>query len=131
MSHAGNTSVPSGIKWAGIALILLVGLIHLLESPDYFEAATYVGALFIANAAGALVAAFGIVRGNAWGWVLGLLISGGAFVAYIISRTSGLPGAEALAQESFFEPSGVLSLVVEAFFVILFLTTGRRSLSTA
>lgn len=132
MSRASSTtSIPSEIKWVGIALILIVGLIHLIEAPDYFEVATYVGTLFIANVVGAVVAAFGIFRGSSWGWVLGLLISAGAFVAYIISRTSGLPGAEALTQESFFEPSGILSLIVEAFFVVVFLTTGRRSLSTA
>ena len=35
----------------GTALIALVGLIHLLVVPEYFEFATYLGLLFIVNAA--------------------------------------------------------------------------------
>ena len=29
--------------WAGIALLIVVGMVHLIEAPEYFEDATYLG----------------------------------------------------------------------------------------
>jgi len=43
--------------WAGILLIVALGLIHLLEAPEELEEATYLGLLFLANFGGAIVAA--------------------------------------------------------------------------
>jgi hypothetical protein len=115
-SELGRGSlVPTGLVGAGIALILVVGLIHLINSPEDLEEGSYTGVLYLANFLGALAAAVGIYRGKGWGWVLGLLIAGGAFVAYVVSRTVGLPGLG--VEEEWLEPLGVLSLVVEALFV--------------
>lgn len=121
----GNASKTrsSKLAWAGIASIIACGLIHLIEAPEELEEATYLGVLFLANFGGALAAAIGIYRGQAWGWALGLLVAGGAFVGYVISRTIGLPG---LPVEEWLEPLGVLSLVVEALFVGLSLTSLTR-----
>jgi hypothetical protein len=113
---------------AGIVLIAVVGLIHLIEAPEYFETAAYVGLLFLANGIGAAVSAYGIYRDAGWGWTLGVLVAGGAFVAYILSRTVGLPGAPGLAQEGFFEPLGLVSLSVEVLF--LFSYAARTSSHT-
>ena len=49
----------------GTALIALVGLIHLLVVPEYFEFATYLGLLFIVNALGSFASVVGIYR-RAW-----------------------------------------------------------------
>lgn len=121
----------NGLVWAGMALIALVGLIHLIEAPEYLEETAYVGLLFLANAAGSIVAAYGIFRGRGWAWPLGVLIAGGAFVAYVLSRTVGLPGAPDLAGDSFFEPTGVASLVVEALFVVVYAVGSARRTLTA
>jgi hypothetical protein len=75
----------------GTALIALVGLIHLLAVPEYFEFATYLGLLFILNALGSFASAVGIYRWAWWGWPLGVVMAGGAFFMYIESRTIGLP----------------------------------------
>jgi hypothetical protein len=98
---------------------VVVGLIHLIDAPEDLEEGSYLGFLFLANFLGALVASVGIYRGNRWGWVLGLLVAGGAFVGYVISRTAGLPGLG--VEEEWLEPLGVLSLIVEALFVGVFL----------
>ena len=121
-----NFLVPRNIMWAGIVLIALIGLIHLVEAPEYFEVATYVGVLFLANAAGAALSGYGIYRGGGWGWALGALMAVGAFVAYIVSRAVGLPGAPGLAQEEFFEPLGVVSLLLEGLFLALYATWASR-----
>jgi hypothetical protein len=105
------------IVGAAIVLILVTGLIHLVEGPDQLSDAAYVGVLFFLNAAGAALAAIGIYRGvQTWGWGLGLFVAGGALLMYIISRTVGLPGLEV---EPWFEPIGVLSMIVESLFVLL------------
>jgi hypothetical protein len=113
---------------AGMVLIALTGLIHLLVTPEYFEYAAYVGLLFLVNAAGSALSAYGISRGARWGWILGLVIAIGSFVGYIISRTVGLPGAPGILREPFTEPPGLLSLVVEAAFagVAAYVLTRRR-----
>jgi hypothetical protein len=79
---------------AGAGLILIAGLIHLLLAPQHFAETAYLGALFLANFVGSVVAAVGIYRGFRWGWALGALFAGGAFVAYLLSGTVGLPGVE-------------------------------------
>ena len=48
------------LRIAGVVLISLVGLIHLLVTPEYFEFAAYLGLLMIANFAGSMVSAVGI-----------------------------------------------------------------------
>jgi hypothetical protein len=107
--------VPDGLVGAGISLIVTVGLIHLINSPGDLEEGSYAGLLFLANFCGALAAAVGIYRGERWGWTLGLLVAGGAFLGYVISRTVGLPGLP--VETEWFEPLGVLSLLVEGLFV--------------
>jgi hypothetical protein len=106
---------PGKLRTVGIALISLTGLIHLLVTPEYYGFAAYLGLLMLANLAGSVVSAVGIYQGKEWGWWLGVVVAGGAFLAYIVSRTLGLPGLP--SSEPFMEPPGLLSLVVEAIFV--------------
>jgi hypothetical protein len=116
-------TTPTAAHGAGIALILVTGAIHFIDAPGSFGDATYKGVLFLANGIAALVAAWGISRGErSWGWGLGLLVAGGALVGYVISRTVGLPG---LAPDIWLEPLGILSLMVEAAFVVLFAVNAR------
>ncbi len=103
----------------GVWTIALIGVIHLLVIPEYFAEAAYVGLLFLANALGAALSAYGIRQRAGWGWALGALISVASFVGYIASRTVGLPGAPGILREGFFDPPGLLSLVLEALFVAL------------
>ena len=112
--------VPKIFVWSGIALILTIGLIHVIDAPDSFKDATYKGWLFYANGVGALIAAYGIYRGKrGWGWNLGLLIAAGSFIGYVTSRTVGLPQIPA-EPDAWLEPLGVASLIAEALFVMLF-----------
>ena len=107
-------------RWSGIALILIVGLIHTIDAPECFEEAAYKGWLFYANGLGALVAAYGICRGQRWGWNLGLLIAAGSLISYVASRTVGLPLIPA-EPDAWLEPLGVASLIAEAAFVAVFM----------
>jgi hypothetical protein len=118
------TTSPT-LKWLAIAAILGTGLIHAVEAQDAFGDATYKGVLFIANGFGALAAAIGIYRNHrALGWLLGLVVAGGAMLAYVASRTVGLPNLPA-EPENWFEPMGVASLACETLFVILFVAARK------
>jgi hypothetical protein len=121
------TTPSPTIKWLAIVVILGAGLIHVMEARDSFSEATYKGILFLGNGAGALVAAIGIYRNQrALGWWLGLFIAGGAILAYVASRTIGLPGLPA-EPDAWFEPMGVASLLCETVFVICFAMTRKGS----
>jgi uncharacterized membrane protein YfcA len=119
-----GTTGSGRLVGAGISLIVIVGLIHLINSPEDLAAGSYTGLLYLANFVGALAAAVGIYRGKVWGWSLGLLVAAGAFAGYVISRTVGLPGLPVEAE--WLEPLGVLSLMVEALFVGLCLAIFAR-----
>jgi len=119
-----GTTGSGRLVGAGISLIVVVGLIHLINSPEDLAEGSYTGVLYLANFFGAILAAIGIYRGRSWGWALGALVSVGAFVGYVISRTVGLPGLP--VEEEWLEPLGLLSLLVEALFVGLYLTVFVR-----
>ena len=104
------------LHWLGLVLILQTGLVHLYLMPESFSETTYEGLLFAANAIGALIAAYGIYHGKVWGWNLGILIAAGSIVAYVISRTVGMPGMEI---EEWGNPLGTGALLVESGFLIV------------
>jgi hypothetical protein len=112
-----------GFRWAGVLLLLACALIHLISAPDHLREATYVGVLFLANCVGALLAAYGIYRDRLWGWLLGALVAGGAFVMFLVSRLIGLPGYQEHVGmwigDSFGDRLGIPSLFVEAPLVVL------------
>jgi hypothetical protein len=109
-------------RLAGLALILAVGAIHLIEAPAHFKAAIYLGVLFVTNFAGTLVAATGIFRGaKGWGWTLGALISVLSLLAYLASRLFGFPGFAGTAGE-WDEPLGPLAMILEGLFLAVWLS---------
>lgn len=117
------------LAWIGIALLVITSLVHFVDAPDSFEEATYKGVLFLLNGLGALIAAYGIYQGKRnWGWTLGLLVAGGAFVGYALSRTVGLPQLPA-EPDAWFEPLGITSFVAEALFVLLYLWLWSKPMS--
>ena len=115
-----GTKASERLAGAGISLIVVVGLIHLIDAPGDLQEAPYQGLLFLANFFGSLTAAIGIYRCRTWGWSLGFLVAGGAFLGYVMSRTVGLPGLP--VEEEWLEPLGLLSMLVEALFIGLYLT---------
>jgi hypothetical protein len=122
------TSASSSLKAVAVLAIVATGLIHLATARESFGEVTYKGVLFVANGVGALVAAVGVSRDRDWGWLLGALVAGGAFVGYVLSRTVGLPSLPA-EPDAWLEPLGVASLIAEAVFLIAFAMTRRQAAS--
>lgn len=101
----------------GIVLILGVGAVHAVEAPRHFEAATYLGVLFVLEVVATLVAAAGIFGGaKVWGWTFGAAISILPALAYLFSRLFSLPGLGEAAG-GWDEPLGSLALILEGLFL--------------
>lgn len=113
---------PRVTQWSAIALILAVGLIHLVLVPEHFEAAPYLGFTFVAVFLASGVGAAGIFWGSWWaGWTPGAVLCAAAFVAYILSRALGLPGfSEAVG--AWDTPAGTVAAAVEALYVGLYVS---------
>jgi hypothetical protein len=121
------TTSTHSLKIVAVIAIVVTGLVHLATARDSFGEATYKGLLFVANGVGAFVAAVGVYRDRSdWGWLLGALVAGGAFLGYVLSRTVVLPGLPA-EPDAWLEPLGVVSLVAEAVFLTAFAMTRRQS----
>jgi hypothetical protein len=112
-----------------MGLIAASGVIHLVETPEYLGEVRYIGVLFALSVIGTVVAAVGIFRGERWGWTLGAVVAGASIAGYLLSRTVGLPGFRENSWEEFAEPLGLLSLLMEALFLVLAanLLTGRST----
>lgn len=103
-------------RWLAVALILEIGLIHILNAQAEYEEAAYMGYLFVANFVLALLAALAIARGLRPGWMAGILVAGGSIAGYALSRTLGMPQMNV---EEWFSPYGVVSQALEGGFLLL------------
>lgn len=98
------------------AALGVVGVIHLVLSPEYLSEQAYVGVLFILGGLALLVFAVRLWRtGDPPSWLLGALTMAGMGIGFVLSRTVGLPGFH----ESEWELSGLICLVLEAVFVVV------------
>ena len=99
----------------GAAAAAGIGAIHLVLAPEYFGEAAYIGALFIAGGVASGAVAIKLWRADhTLSWALGTLIAVGMGAGLLLSRTVGLPGFH----ESEWEPSAILSLLLEGAFVV-------------
>jgi manganese oxidase len=122
----------SSLRYVAAAGLLTAAAVHLAITGDHLEEATYIGVLFILLSVALCVEAALIVSRDDRGlWVASALTCVLALVAFIWSRTIGLPGIRDHIG-SWTEPLGIVALVAEGL-VVLFAwaaVTGRdRALS--
>jgi hypothetical protein len=119
------------IRKLAAAALAANGIIHLLLSPEYLSEQTYVGALFIAGGLFLCAVAVALWRAdNVPSWFLGALTMAGMGIAFVLSRTTGLPSFK----ESGWDGLGIVTLVLEAGFVaaaIAALSRGGAAARTA
>jgi hypothetical protein len=114
--HVVRDAVARTLAVVGLAS---VALIHLLDAHDTFVAAPYKGWLYVGLIGGSLTTAAVLARrSDPRAWLAALLLPLGAFVAFVYSRTVGLPnGADDIG--NWWEPLGLASLFVEGALVVL------------
>lgn len=112
--------------WIGLLLLTGIGWMHLRDIPDKLGETAYLGWLYILLVAGCAAAGAWLLSSH-WknGYGLGLLISGGAILAYTLTRTVGLPNARGDIG-NWAEPAGIISLLLEAALVVLSVVMLRR-----
>jgi hypothetical protein len=115
-----HEAVRDGVA-RGVAVVALAGvaLIHLLDAPGTFADAPYRGWLYVLLIVGCLATAGALVRGSdRRAWLAAAALSLGAMLAFVVSRTVGLPaGADDIGNWT--EPLGLASLFVEGLLVAL------------
>ena len=71
----------------------LVGLIHLILSPEYFSEQAYIGVLFVLGGLALIAFAVRLFRSDdVPSWLLGALTMAGMGIGFVLSRTVGIHG---------------------------------------
>lgn len=103
-------------RWLAILLLLETGILHLANAQSQYDKAPYLGYLFMLILLGALIAAFGVVHNQKWGWLTGALISLVSLALYFSTGIASLPGQPALPWSY---PYGVATSLTEGLFLLL------------
>jgi len=91
-AHRHTRALRHRDRWPAALCVLVAGLTHVPLIPDHLEEAPYVGALFIALAVVALgLAAALVLHDSSLVWALVVAVMGAAVIAFLVSRTIGLP----------------------------------------
>jgi asparagine N-glycosylation enzyme membrane subunit Stt3 len=114
-------STLSRLRTVAIVAVLGIAVTHVFELPDKLEESgvRYQGVLFIALILGcvALAALARRIPESSW-WAGVLSVSVLPLVAFVISRTAGLPGGEDDIG-AWAEPSGIASMAFEALAIVV------------
>lgn len=108
---------------------MIVATVHLLDLSGKFSEVPYLGVAYVILIVGSIVAMALLIRRDERGWWLGGALTLGTLVSFVLSRTTGLPGAtDDIGNWS--EPLGLWAVVAEAAMVALtawMLARTRRS----
>jgi hypothetical protein len=105
---------PTRIRRLAAVLLGATAALHLVLAPEYLEEKAYIGVLFILGGLASLAVAARLwTRDDRRSWALGALMAIGMAAGFILSRSVGLPGF----REPDWEPSGILSVLLELGFV--------------
>jgi hypothetical protein len=111
------------LRPAAIVGLLGVALIHFLDVFDKFKETPYLGVAYVLLIAGCVAASWLLLKHDARpGWTLALVASAGTLAGFILSRTTGLPGARGDIG-NWTEPLGLASLFVEGLVVLMSIYT--------
>ncbi|WP_424952767.1 hypothetical protein [Deinococcus sp.] len=118
---------PPLTPWPALLLLAGIAWIHYRGIPDKLGETAYLGWGYILLVAGCAAAGAWLLS-DRWrlGYALGLVISLGALIAYALTRSVGLPHATGDIG-NWAEPAGVVSLLLEAAFVVLAVLQLRRT----
>lgn len=124
-----HTIRHTAVRGLGFAGLLGIALIHLLDVIGKMHETPYLGVMYILLMGSSIGVAFLILhRGSRLAWTAGGLLAAMTLIGFILSRTTGLPNANADIG-NWSEPLGLASLLVESAFVVLSayaLWLGRR-----
>ncbi len=109
-----------GAEALGALSLLGVAATHLLDLAEKLEEAPYLGVAFIVLIGGSVVAAVLLLGGRhaPVAWRIGVTLSTGALLGYLLSRSVGLPQlADHIGHWA--DPVGIAALTFEAVIIVL------------
>ncbi|MQS17668.1 hypothetical protein F7Q99_37145 [Streptomyces kaniharaensis] len=112
-----SRTLDIALRGTAAACALASAVLHLILVPSHLEEKPYIGVLFVVGSVPLLLVAAGLVvrRRPLGAWAVGALVSLGMITGFLLSRTVGLPG---YYEPDWEPPYGVLSLIVEAVFLV-------------
>ena len=129
--HPNHTPAPNRlalIDLAGVAGLSAVIAIHTSELSGKVEETAYLGLGYIALIMASIVSIVLLAQRDARGWVLGGLTTAATAIGFVLTRTTGLPGATGDIG-NWGETIALWSLIAEGAVVVLSLialTSVRR-----
>ena len=114
------------LEMAGIATLGAVIAIHTSELSGKVEETAYLGFGYVLLIAASIVSIILLAHRDVRGWILGGLAAAGTIGGYVLTRTTGLPGAKGDIG-NWGETIAVWSLLAEILMVVLaFAALARR-----
>jgi hypothetical protein len=116
-------------NYAGALMLGLAGIIavHVMDLPGKLAEVPYLGVMYIAVILGAGYLIHRMIVGpTRRDFLASASLAGAVLVGFMINRTFGMPGATDDIG-NWTEPLGLLSLVIEAWVVIVALSAARTS----
>jgi hypothetical protein len=119
MEQKAATSRDQVGRAVGIVGLAGIALVHLLDAGSKYNETRYIFALYVVLMVSTLGAAYVLLRTDSrLAWALAVVASGTTLIAFVLSRTTGLPGAsqdvgnwsDSLGQASLFVEGCVLLL---------------------
>ena len=107
------------LRWLAAVCLAVIAGVHIAIAPEHLHDAPYAGVLFLVLAAAALVAAGLVLTTNhPLVWTATAALSLSALVAYLMSRSVGLPS---LSDDigDWLNPLGVIAVVCETVVVLI------------
>ena len=121
-----NSGHLAMLDLAGIAGLSAVIAIHTSELSGKVEETAYLGLGYVLLIAASIVSIVLLAQRDVRGWILGGLTAAATFGGFVLTRTTGLPGAHGDVG-NWGETIGVWSLVAEGLVVVLAVVAiGRR-----
>jgi hypothetical protein len=117
-----------------------VALIHVVDAPNTFPEAPYIGWMYVALIAGCVLTAGALIRGSdSRAWLAAVFLPLGAIVGFTLTRTVGLPQdvgdignwSESLGMASLFVEGCVVALAAQVLRERVQVVGRRNSLAQA
>lgn len=122
-----GSPLRSPLRWVAALTLVVSAAVHIPVTPEHLEEAPYIGYLFIALTAVCFALAAAVLLVDSMlVWAAGGVVTALAVIAFVLSRTVGLPQIEDDIG-NWTEPLGIAAITAETLTVLLAVVALRRA----